>query len=64
MDEPTVRWLHITDIFATPEPGRALESAFASIEAVAESRKGRGFIPDLIIVTGDVAKSGGERDYL
>lgn len=62
MPNNPIRWLHISD-FHVGKENYAQLSMFQEILTEIENRVEQGFVPDLILLTGDIANHGKAKDY-
>lgn len=58
----SVRWLHVSDFHAGLNP-TAQETMFSRIVNRVRARRLSGFVPDLLIISGDIAQSGAAAQY-
>jgi len=57
-----IRWLHLSD-FHVGSDGYAQKRLFEKIVEHVKEQKNKGFIPDLIFFTGDIANKGLKDEY-
>lgn len=57
-----MRWIHLSD-FHTGKDDYAVRKLFKYILKHMSDQKQKGFIPDVIFITGDIAQSGEEKQY-
>ena len=57
-----LRWLHLSD-FHTGKDNYGQIKLFKSIHAHMKEQKEKGFVPDMIFITGDIANKGSEKEY-
>lgn len=62
MPYDTVSWLHLTDIHAGRDDD-AQQAMFNRILEEVRSKRDKGFVPDFVFITGDVANRGQRKDY-
>ena len=61
MSDP-IRWLHLSD-FHVGKDDWAQRRLFEKIIEHVADQKGKGFIPDLVFITGDIANAGQKSEY-
>lgn len=57
-----LKWLHLSD-FHTGKDGYAQNKLFKSIHRHMREQKEKGFLPDMIFITGDIADKGKKEEY-
>src|ERR1035441_6395809 len=62
MNSRTIRWLHLSD-FHVGKDDYAQRRMFERIIENAEAKKGGGFMPDFLFITGDLANKGKAEEY-
>jgi 3',5'-cyclic AMP phosphodiesterase CpdA len=61
MSDP-IRWLHLSD-FHVGKDDWAQRRLFEKIIEHVADQKGKGFIPDVVFITGDIANAGQKSQY-
>jgi hypothetical protein len=61
MSDP-IRWLHLSDFHVGKDDWAQWRLFEKIIEHVAD-QKGKGFIPDVVFITGDIANAGQKSEY-